>query len=222
MSQPTEIVLSNYRQALSVAWADDCPLDQIRFVSFDAETTSLDPRRASMVALGGIAIYAGEIQLDDTIELLVRQSYNSSAVTVHGITREESLAGIEEREALTCALQYFGNAVLVGHHVGFDVTLLNTACYREFELELANRSLDTAELALLLAQDGALPEMADFSLDSLLRIFGIEPHDRHTAAGDAFLTALAFQRLLRVAQHADRVTLARLLEKPAISSDPLA
>jgi len=46
-------------------------------------------------------------------------------------------------------------------------------------------------------------------------VLGIEPHDRHTAAGDAFLTALAFQRLVRVARHVGRVTLAQLMEKPA-------
>ena len=218
MSEASESVAVSYRQALSAEWADDCPPDQVRFVSFDAETTSLDPRQARAVALGGISIVAGEIQLDDSIELLVRQRYNSAAVTVHGITREESLAGVDEREALARTLEYFGNAVLVGHHVGFDVTLLDTACYREFEIEIGNRTLDTAELALLLAQDGALPEMTDFSLDALLRIFGIEPHDRHTAAGDAFLTALAFQRLLRVARHAGRDTLAKLSEKPAIAS----
>jgi DNA polymerase-3 subunit epsilon len=218
MSESSENIARSYRQALSKSWADDCPPEQVRFVSFDAETTSLDPRQAHTVALGGVAIFAGEIQLDDSIELLIRQRYNSSAVTIHGITREESLAGVDARDALARTLEYFGNAVLVGHHVGFDVTLLDTACYREFDVEIHNRTLDTAELALLLAQDGALPEMADFSLDALLRIFGIEPHDRHTAAGDAFLTALAFQRLLRVARHAGRLTLAQLLEKPTVAS----
>ena len=219
MSDSAEIAARRYRKAVSQGWADGCCVDEIRFLSFDAETTSLDPRRADMVALGGIAIARGEIEISDSIELLVRQRYNSSAVTVHGITREESMAGVEIRDALAATLRYFGNAVLVGHHVGFDIALLDTACMREFDLQIGNRAIDTAELALLLAQEGVLPEMESFSLDSLLRIFGIEPHDRHTAAGDAFLTALAFQRLLRVARNAGRVTLAQLLEKPAISAE---
>lgn len=218
MSDSAERAARRYREAVSQGWADDCSVDEIRFLSFDAETTSLDPHRADMVALGGIAIAHGEIEISDSIELTVRQRYNSSAVTVHGITREESMAGVDVRDALAATLDYFGNAVLVGHHVGFDIALLDTACTREFDLQIGNRAIDTAELALLLAQEGVLPEMASFSLDSLLRIFGIEPHDRHTAAGDAFLTALAFQRLLRVARNAGRDTLAQLLEKPAISA----
>jgi DNA polymerase-3 subunit epsilon len=125
---------------------------------------------------------------------------------------------LEEEEALAQLLAYFGNAVIVGHHVGFDIALINHACRRLFDIQLHNKAIDTAQLSILLAQDGALPEMTDFSLDSLLRVLGIEPHDRHTAAGDAFLTALAFQRLLRVARHVGRLTLAQLMEKPAGSA----
>ena len=51
-----------------------------------------------------------------------------------------------------------------------------------------------------------------FSLDGLCAMFGIAPHDRHTAGGDAFLTALVFQRLLRVARRTGRNTLSALCE----------
>jgi hypothetical protein len=38
----------------------------------------------------------------------------------------------------------------------------------------------------------------------------VAPHDRHTAGGDAFLTAHVFLRLLRAAKAAGRDTLASL------------
>lgn len=214
MSETTAELVSAYRSSAKKR-SGRKSIDDIRFVSFDAETTSLDPLQAGVVALGGVAVVGGDIQLDDSIELLVRQSYNSSAVTVHGITRQESQAGLEEEEAVAQLLAYFGDAVIVGHHVGFDVALINQACGRLFDIKLHNKAIDTAELSIVLERDGALPKMADFSLDSLLRVLGIEAHDRHTAAGDAFLTALAFQRLLRVARHVGRTTLAQLMEKPA-------
>ena len=49
-----------------------------------------------------------------------------------------------------------------------------------------------------------------FSLDALCEMFGVTPHDRHTAGGDAFLTAHIFLRLLRAAKTAGRDTLASL------------
>jgi DNA polymerase III subunit epsilon len=214
MSEASAELVSAYRNSAKRR-SGRKSIDQIRFVCFDAETTSLDPLQAGIVALGAVAMTGGDIQMDDSIELLVRQTYNSSAVTVHGITRQESLAGLEEEEAVAQLLAYFGNAVIVGHHVAFDIALINHACGRLFDIQLHNKAIDTAQLFILLEQDGALPHMADYSLDSLLRLLGIEPHDRHTAAGDAFLTALAFQRLLRVAGHVGRATLAQLMEKPA-------
>ena len=43
-------------------------------------------------------------------------------------------------------------------------------------------------------------------------MFQVIPHDRHTAAGDAFITAQIFLRLLRLALKAGRNTLAPLGE----------
>ena len=47
----------------------------------------------------------------------------------------------------------------------------------------------------------------DFSLDALCSLFGVEPHDRHTAGGDAFITAQILLRLLRLAKRHQRTTL---------------
>ncbi|MFW6258711.1 MAG: hypothetical protein ACOC26_04370, partial [Halochromatium sp.] len=62
---------------------------------------------------------------------------------------------------------------------------------------------------------GPEPGLEDLSLDGLCRFFGVVPHDRHTAPGDAFLTALILLRLLRVAARSGRATLAELLRPPA-------
>ncbi|MGH8588646.1 MAG: hypothetical protein ACREXX_04690 [Gammaproteobacteria bacterium] len=51
-----------------------------------------------------------------------------------------------------------------------------------------------------------------FDLDTLCGLFAIEPHDRHTAGGDAFLTAQIFLHLLRLARRFQRHTLAFLCE----------
>ena len=46
-----------------------------------------------------IAPFAGHADsLDDVFEALLKVAYNTSAVTVHGVTRDESLAGLDEAE----------------------------------------------------------------------------------------------------------------------------
>jgi len=87
---------------------------------------------------------------------------------------------------------------------------------------MLNRSLDTMDLALLLERDGAFagrPPIRRFTLDALCERFGVVPHDRHTATGDAFITGQVFQRLLRLAARNGRATLGPLSE-PFVPAAP--
>ena len=191
-------------------------IDEVRFVVLDSETTGLDPRKDKIITIGAVAVIGGDIRLDDSFEVMLQLAYNNASVTVHGITREEAAAGMEEREAVALFLDYLGDGVIVGHHIGHDIEALSCACERHGWERVTNRSLDTMDLTLLLERDGGFEgrEMAQgFSLDGLCDMFGIVAHDRHTAGGDALLTALVFQRLLKVAKRVGRVTLDGLCEK---------
>jgi len=207
--------VEEYRRRFNQTTSDTTPSSQVRFVVLDSETTGLDPRKDRLITIGAIAVIDGEILLDDVFDALLQVEYNSSSVTVHGVTRQESLSGMTEQAALEAFLSYLGDGVIVGHHIGHDVATLNAGYQRHWGFSLQNASLDTMDLALNLERDGAFPQgdaFSEFSLDGLCALFGIIPHDRHTAAGDAFITAQVFQRLLRLASRHGRSTLGRLLE----------
>jgi DNA polymerase-3 subunit epsilon len=203
----------NYLASFENTWPEDAPVEDVRFVVLDTETTGLDPRRDRLITIGAVAVREGEIYLDDAFEVMLRVAYNNSSVTIHGITRDEAVEGMEEPEALELLLEFLRDGVIVGHHIGHDIEALNCACERHFGLTLRNRSLDTMDLTLLLNDDGAFkdrPMPEGFSLDALCEMFGIAAHDRHTAGGDAFLTARVFLCLLRAASDSGRNTLASL------------
>jgi DNA polymerase-3 subunit epsilon len=207
--------LEEYLRSFDHPFADETPSDLVRFVVLDSETTGLDPRKDRLITIGAVAVTGGEIHLEDVFDALLQIEHNSAAVTVHGVTRQESRAGIEEPEALERFLAYLRDGVIVGHHIGHDVATLNAGYERHWGFTLKNRSLDTMDLTLNLERDGAFAgrnSIQDFSLDGLCAMFGVIPHDRHTAAGDAFMTALVFQRLLRLASQHGRTTLGRLME----------
>lgn len=199
---------------------DSLPAENLRFVVLDTETTGLDPRRDRIITIGAVAVIDGQILIEDSIELMLRLAYNSSSVTVHGITREEASEGLDEPEALSLFLPYLRDGVIVGHHILHDVETLNAALERHFDVRLANRHLDTMDLTLHLKAAGAFDGRAidGFSLDALCDLFGVVPHDRHTAGGDAFITALVFQRLIRLGRRFGRDTLGALTE-PFLSDE---
>lgn len=211
--------IERYRACFENTWTDATPVAQVRFVVLDSETTGLDPRKDRLITIGAVSVVDGEIVLEDSYEALLKVEYNTSAITVHGVTRDESRAGLDEPEALKQFLDYLKDGVIVGHHIGHDVDTFNAGYERHFGFKMSNISLDTMALALVLEQDGAFASFENFknfSLDALCDRFGVIPHDRHTAPGDAFITAQVFLRLLRLAAHVSRTMLRQLCEQPAL------
>jgi DNA polymerase-3 subunit epsilon len=212
--EPPHFVKS-YFESFNRTWSDQTPLDQIRFVVLDTETTGTDPKRDRLISIGATAVKAGQIDLSDSFEEMLKIDYNTSAVTVHGITKDQAREGLNEAEAIELFLSYLRDGVIVGHHIGHDVETISCACERNFGFRLKNRSLDTMDLTLNLQKDGAFENkssLSGFSLDALCEFFGVTPHDRHTAGGDAFITALIFLKLLRIARKYGRDNLGSLAE----------
>lgn len=204
-----------YQQHFTATWSDDTPIDRVRFVVLDSETTGLNPRTDRLITIGAVVVQDGEIVLEDSFDALIQIARNTSAVTVHGITRDETESGIDEPEALQRFLDYLQDGVIVGHHIGHDVETLNAGYERHWGFELLNRNLDTMDLTLHLERSGAFAgreRIREFTLDSLCEMFGVIPHDRHTAGGDAFITAQVFLRLLRLASRHGRDTLGALCD----------
>ena len=210
-----ESIAAQHEQSFTATWSDDTPIDRVRFVALDSETTGLNPETDRLITIGAVAVQNGDIVLEDSFEAMLRVERNTAAVAVHGITREETRGGLDEPEAVRRFLGYLRDGVIVGHHIGHDISTLNAACRRHWGFEIRNRSLDTMDLTLHLERSGAFADrerIREFTLDRLCDMFGVIPHDRHTAGGDAFITAQVFQRLLRLASRHGRERLDLLCE----------
>lgn len=213
--------VTDYEACFTQSWQGDTALERVRFVVLDCETTGLDPRRHRIVSIGAIGVVDCQIDLADSFEALLRVRFNTDATLVHGITRDESRTGMGEADAMASLLDYLRDGVIVGHHIGHDLAMLDAALGRHSSGRIRNRSIDTGQLLLLLEPEGASGDrsaLRDLSLDGVCERFGVLPYDRHTAPGDAFLTAQVFLRLLRLAARQGRGTLGSLCEPALVPS----
>ncbi|OAD44815.1 3'-5' exonuclease [Polaribacter atrinae] len=171
-------------------------VENIRFVVFDTETTGLDIKKDRILSIGTIAVISNTLKVSDNLECYIKQDlYNIETVKIHGILKEGTINKITEKEAIIQFLEHIKNAVLVAHHAAFDVAMINQALKRLHLPKLKNKVLDTGHLFQKLKLDTSKKH---FSLDQLTLLFNIPQHDRHTASGDAFITALLFVKLLGV------------------------
>lgn len=169
------------------------PLDEVRFVVFDTETTGFNPKKGDeLLSLGAVVFQHGKIQ-EETFHRYINPHRPVPPIVTDltGITQEQADAGEDAALVIKDFLDFAGPCVLVGHSVNFDLTFVNHKLKRLNCCSLNQPCLDTHWLALAL-----YPGYADFSLDGLLKLFQIEAKDRHTALGDAILTADVLSRLL--------------------------
>lgn len=187
------------------------PFNEIRFVVFDTETTGLHVKNDKILSIGAVSIFKDAILVADSFECFLQQTiFDKKTVEIHGI-RKEGNHKITEEKAIQEFLQFIKNAVLVGHHIHFDVEMINNALTNLGLSKLKNILLDTGNLHKKTLVDKT---DAHFSLDELIKIYKITPHDRHNSLGDAFITAQIFLKTIKKLSKNNTLSIS-YLQKPA-------
>ncbi|RPI46086.1 MAG: DNA polymerase III subunit epsilon [Betaproteobacteria bacterium] len=168
-------------------------LQDLTYTVFDTETTGLDPQAGDeIISIGAVRIVNGRVLREEAFEQLVdpRRRIDPQATKIHGI-REVMLRGQPSIAQVLPSFQRFcGDTVLVGHNVAFDLRFLQM---KEASTGVAFRQpvLDTLLLSAVLHDS-----IEDNRLEAIAHRLGIEVVGRHTALGDALVTADIFLKLL--------------------------
>ncbi len=169
------------------------PLSALDAVVLDTETTGLDARTARVIQIGAVRMQGSEILADERFDRLVHPGVPipKATIAVHGIT-DEHVKGASRFPAVLDELdEFLGSAIVIGHTIGYDLTILDREAKLAGRPLRPRRSLDVRTLAEL-----ARPNLAQYDLDRIAASLDIEVEGRHTAIGDAITTARVFAGLL--------------------------
>jgi DNA polymerase-3 subunit epsilon len=173
-------------------------LDKISFVVLDTETTGFDYEKDRMLCIGALKLVNQKIEIKKGFEIYIHQDvYRKESAKIHGILKNEAVTKVSELEALKVFLNYLGNNVIVAHHAYFDITMINRALARHGMPPLKNKNIDTSNLyKKTLIKSNLITRKSQYSLDELADKYNISKKDRHTAIGDAYITAILFLKIL--------------------------
>ena len=170
---------------------------QGNFVVFDLETTGFSPVNNRIIEIGAVKVEHGEIT--DRFSTFVNPQ-------VPIPFRIEELTNINDNmvmdapvieEILPQFLEFVGDAVLVAHNAGFDVSFIEENC-RRLGQEQTFTYLDTVALARIL-----LPQLNRFKLDTVAKALHINLHHHHRAVDDAECTAEIFLKFVEMLEKQD-------------------
>ncbi|MCR5862498.1 3'-5' exonuclease [Flavobacterium sp. J372] len=164
-----------------------------RYVVFDMETTGLDYKEDVILSIGAIGVANNAVEVGDFLEVFIRQEkFTPRSVALADEINETGHEKIVEAEALIQFLTFIKDATLVSHNINLDVEMLNQALKRLDLGRIRNPLMDTN---VLYQRWKDLPDEKQLSLDELCNALKVRKSDRHTASGNAYITAIVFLKL---------------------------
>ncbi|CDF78950.1 DNA polymerase III epsilon subunit [Formosa agariphila KMM 3901] len=184
------------------------------YVILDTETTGFNYDKDRMLSIGAVKIINGYIDISTAFEIYIKQDYfDENTVQIHGILKNDKFETVTEDEAIVLFLDYIKDSILVAHNAYFDIGMINAAFKRHGLPELKNKVLDTMHLfRATRTKSTVIPPKKTYSLEDLAEHYDIDLSDRHTASGDALITALAFLKSIHFLIKTKNYTLKELFK----------
>lgn len=176
---------------------DDRWLTELSFTVFDTETTGLDPSAGDeIIQIGAARIVNGRLLRGEAFEQLVdpRRSIPAAGIPIHGIRPEMVVGQPTIDQVLPAFHAYARETVLVAHNAAFDMRFL------QLKAEVTGVHFNQPVLDTLLLASVAQPHEPSHRLEAIAERFGVTVVGRHTALGDALVTAEIFLKLLPLLQ----------------------
>lgn len=171
----------------------DRRLAELVYTVFDTETTGLQPSEGDeIIQIGATRIVAGKLRREDCFEQLVdpQRDIPAAGIAIHGIT-PEMVRGAPTIDVVLPAFHTFAqDTVLVAHNAAFDMRFL------ELKRERTGLGFDQPVLDTLLLSAVVHPQQASHRLEAIAERLGVPVLGRHTALGDAMVTAEVFLKLI--------------------------
>jgi DNA polymerase-3 subunit epsilon len=163
-----------------------------RFVVLSTETTGMNPDKDVILSIGAFGVIDDSIHIGDSFEavLLQYKFFHDNGLSNEFIV-ESKMKKMGELDAMKSFIDFIGNSVLVGHHVDFDVEMINATLDRLDCGRLKNEALDIDVMYR------KLHDINDrqFSLDELCDVYKIPKNDRNSSSEDAYKIGLLFLKL---------------------------
>lgn len=198
----------------------DTPVAEARYVVLDTETTGLAAYAGDRIVQLALLEYRGLQPTGEELCSLVRPGIPipARATDIHGIDDDMVVGAPTIEELIDEVVAFLDGAVLVGHHVAFDLRFLNRVTQRTLFCRLPHPTLDT--MLMYLARSGRL---GHYGLGEIAEACGVPVAGRHDARGDALMCGRVFARLAAPAAAAGATVgdlAASARQAPARSAEP--
>jgi len=161
-------------------------------IVFSTETSGMNPSKDVILSIGSFGIEDNSISIGKSFEaVLLQYKYFHDNGLSNEFIVDSKMKKLVELDAIQMFVDFIGNAILIGHHINFDVEMINAALEKLGCGRLKNQALDVDVMYR------KINDITDrqFSLDELCTLYKIPKSDRNSSSEDAYRIALLFLKL---------------------------
>ena len=196
-SRPEYYDFDLFKMADQSSALDDRPLSELTYTVFDTETTGLNPADGdAIIQIGAARIVNGKLLRQECFDQLVDPGRRipAASIPIHGITDDMVVGKPGIAQVLPLFHAYAQDTVLVAHNAAFDMRFL------QLQEEASGVAFHQPVLDTLLLSAVVHPQQESHRLEAIAERFNVTVLGRHTALGDALVTAEIWLRLIPLLQ----------------------
>ncbi len=168
-------------------------INEATFTVIDTETTGLDKKKDDILSIAAVKVK--NIKIIDIYNVFVDAGVKipEESIKFHGILDKDLKNKPKINEILPDFIRFIGNSIIIGHHIKFDIEMINKYINKYFSVKLNNFLIDTGQLYNFISSNEG-----NVSLDFLMEFYNVkcEEENRHSAIGDAIATAEVFIKII--------------------------
>jgi DNA polymerase-3 subunit epsilon len=172
---------------------NDRLLTELTYTVFDTETTGLNPSEGDeIIQMGAMRIVNGKLLSQECFDQLVdpQRRIPAATIPIHGIEPHMVAGKPTIAQVLPSFHGFAKDTVLVAHNAAFDMRFL------QLKEQATGLVFDQPVLDTLLLSAVVHPNQASHRLEAIAERFNVTVVGRHTAMGDAMVTAEVFLKLI--------------------------
>ncbi len=168
-------------------------IEEAKYIVIDTETTGIDPKKDAILSIAAIKIKNFRIVNIYNTFIDAEVEIPEESKKYHNIEQHHLKDKPKIYEIIPDLIKFIGpDAVIVGHHIKFDFEILNREIQKFFNSKLYNPTIDTGNIYRFLNNTDDT-----VSLDEIIEKYLSKVIDRHSALGDALVTAEVFIKMIQ-------------------------
>ncbi|NMM36847.1 MAG: DNA polymerase III subunit epsilon [Glaciimonas sp.] len=182
-----------FQQSGQTEVLDQQMLSQLSYTVFDTETTGLQPTAGDeIISLGALHIVNGRLLSHENLDQLIQPGRKlcSESIAIHGISDAMLIGQPVIEKVLPQFHRFAQDTILVAHNAAFDMRFLQMLEART-GISFTQPVLDTLLLSQVIH-----PHQEQHSLEAIANRLGVDIVGRHTALGDAIVTAEVLLKMI--------------------------